>query len=154
MNKYFLLLILTVSASSQIYGFKKDDLKKLQASIKKGKPSCPKCDLSKINITSDLKDASLANADLEGAILKDAQLYKAHLPGANLKNAQLQQANLEDADLGKSHLQGADLTKANLDFAFFEGADLTGAKGVTKLGLNKSFAHLTNAKMPDGSLYN
>lgn len=67
---------------------------------------------------TDLRFASLKNAELIGASIKRADLKFSHLESANLM-----MAHLEGSDLKGAHLYGTNLFGANL-----EGADLTSAK--------------------------
>jgi uncharacterized protein YjbI with pentapeptide repeats len=89
-------------------------------------------------------DASMARANLEGAIaegadftgihataisLKDCKLRKSVFRGAELVNADLRGADLDGADLGRSDLseallEGAHLREADLRGAAMEGIDL------------------------------
>jgi hypothetical protein len=70
----------------------------------------------------NLRQASLAGADLDGE-----NLAGANLSGINLKGAILAGANLTGAVLKQANLAGANLTGANLAGANLTGADLKGA---------------------------
>jgi hypothetical protein len=74
------------------------------------------------NITPDLSNAILPDANLINANLTSANLTSANLTSANLGGADLINANLANANLGGATLIEADLRGANLF-----GADLTGA---------------------------
>jgi len=66
--------------------------------------------------------ASLAHADLSGAVLRDAGLTGVNLTHANLRNADLQGAKLAMADLSRADLRGANLRGARLVQARMRGA--------------------------------
>ena len=110
---------------------------------------------------TDLRNAYLGDAHLEGADLMATHLEGARLEGAHLETANLTEARLEEADLGwadldeadscGAHFEGADLTEArlagaNLFQAHLEGAYLIGAdlEGATLVG-----AHLERANLHD-----
>jgi uncharacterized protein YjbI with pentapeptide repeats len=118
--------------------------------------------------------ADLSGADLQEADLSDANLEGTLLTGANLKDADLTRGNLEGADLRvltvrmgiESRQIPADLTRANLTGAYLMDADLSGANlteavlsnvdltraKVDEEQLSAAYS-LTNAVMPDGTLY-
>jgi len=87
---------------------------------------------------ADLREASLAKANLNGAHLAGARATNASLPEARLRAANLMQADFSGSDLTK-----ADLTVANLFAALLVEADLTGA---SLLSANFFAADLTRAK--------
>ena len=106
-----------------------------------------------------LRDANLANVQLQGAILRGVQAQKVLLSGAqltrtNLSLAQLQEANLkgaqlEEADLSGAQLQGATLyasrlERSSLTSAYLERANLSNAH-LAKTDL--SAAHLVEASL-------
>jgi uncharacterized protein YjbI with pentapeptide repeats len=73
--------------------------------------------------------ASLAGADLTGALLHGADFSSASMQGTMLSHAQLygaalRDADLEAADLSQSKLQGADLTGAKLRASDLRGAHI------------------------------
>ena len=70
-----------------------------------------------------MQEASLNNAQLQGASLRAAQLQ-----GASLDEAQLQEASLDFAQLQGAWLQGAQLQEASLNNAQLQGAWLQGAQ--------------------------
>lgn len=85
-------------------------------------------------IKANLQEANLSEATLQGAFLNEAKLrkaifLKANLQGANLSEAILQGAFLtrsclQNANLSGATLQEADLTEANLQNANLNGANL------------------------------
>lgn len=85
-------------------------------------------------IKANLQEANLSEATLQGAFLNEAKLrkaifLKANLQGANLSEAILQGAFLtrsclQNANLSGANLQQADLTEANLQNANLNGANL------------------------------
>lgn len=76
----------------------------------------------------NLRNLSLASADLRGVDFSGSHLDQADLHNANLDRAKLVGVFLGEADLTGASLRDADLTKANLSFANFTRADLDGAK--------------------------
>jgi hypothetical protein len=64
---------------------------------------------------SELVDADLRQANLQGANLAHADLRSAHLQGAGLRRAILREADLRGADLTSAILDEADLTDAKVD---------------------------------------
>lgn len=76
---------------------------------------------------ANLEGADLGRANLQGADLGRANLQGTDLSQANLQGTNLSQANLREADLRATNLQGADLAGANLEGADFSGANLHGS---------------------------
>jgi uncharacterized protein YjbI with pentapeptide repeats len=72
----------------------------------------------------DLKEANLANQNLQGVWITDTKLKRANLRGANLRFARLRNVNLRKADLTNADLTGATLQNVNLQGALLEGAKL------------------------------
>ena len=84
-------------------------------------------------ICTDLRGASLVEAQLQGALLGGAQLHRASLRGAQLQGASLDGALLQAVDLSNAKLQGASLDRvqlqgALLDQTLLQGASLKGAQ--------------------------
>jgi hypothetical protein len=77
---------------------------------------------------ADLTGADLGGADFREANLNNANLREAHLVGANLSSADLGGANLRVAVLYDATLRDADLRGADLRGAYLQGADLTGVR--------------------------
>ena len=106
--------------------------------------------LNNINLSNAyLKDANIRNTTLTSAILTDADMTSADLIGADLVNANLINANLVNvnlinAKLYRAKLYSAKLTKANLINANLIGANLINA--------NLIGAKLTSADMIDTDL--
>jgi uncharacterized protein YjbI with pentapeptide repeats len=108
---------------------------------------------------TDLRDAPLYEAHLEGAVLFETHLEGAILRGAHLAGAYLYEAHLDGAGLLGAHLAGAMLYEAHLDGADLIGADLRGAdlvgayleganlSGADLRGANLSGAHLEGANL-------
>jgi uncharacterized protein YjbI with pentapeptide repeats len=86
-----------------------------------------------------LREAFIAGANLEGAILK-----KADLDGAVLRSAKLKKADLSRANLEGTNLEGADLEKAKLRYAQLDSANLANA---VLAGANFSQADLDSANL-------
>ncbi|WP_430013189.1 pentapeptide repeat-containing protein [Microcystis ichthyoblabe FBCC-A1114] len=76
---------------------------------------------------ANLNGANLNRANLNRANLNGAELYRANLNGANLKGANLNEANLIGANLKGANLNGAELYRANLNGAILYRANLNGA---------------------------
>jgi uncharacterized protein YjbI with pentapeptide repeats len=98
---------------------------------------------------SNLENAGLIFAHLEGAILAGAnlqgsELFKANIVGANLVKANLSQANLSQANLSQANLEKANLEKANLQGAILYKANLQGAN---LQGANLKWANLYKANL-------
>lgn len=111
-----------------------------------------------------LKDGSLKNADLEGALLNKIDLDGADLRGANLEKAVLNETLLRKADLRGANLKGAylmlsdlsraKLQKANLEGAYFitailDGADFSGAI-VDEEDLKRAWLRYEDLILPNG----
>lgn len=99
-------------------------------------------------IKANLQEANLSEATLQGAFLNKAKLRKAIFLKANLQGANLSEAILQGAFLTRSCLQNANLSRANLQQADLNGAnlqqaDLSGArlKGAYfgKANLNRAY---------------
>jgi uncharacterized protein YjbI with pentapeptide repeats len=71
-----------------------------------------------------LKQANLANSDLQGVDLQYANLQQANLNGSNLQQSNLQYANLQQAYLNGTNLQQAYLGSANLRQANIRSVNL------------------------------
>jgi uncharacterized protein YjbI with pentapeptide repeats len=104
--------------------------------------------------SASLKNANLAWAQMQYALLDDAQMQGANLSGAqlqwaSLKNTQLKGANLSEVWLQGANLSGAQLQEANLRGAHLEGADLSNAhlqvQGDDRVDLSN--AHLQGANL-------
>ena len=89
------------------------------------------------------ENASLAEANLEGAKFNSTVFSGAYLAGANLKNVELDNVWLMKADLTQANLQEAYLRFANLENANMYMADLSGAEGV-EVNLTKAFLKKAN----------
>ena len=74
---------------------------------------------SRRDVVGDFSGAALRGLDLSGANLEVAVLSGADLRGSILRDAQLANANLERANLFKAILNGADLAGASLVDAQF-----------------------------------
>jgi uncharacterized protein YjbI with pentapeptide repeats len=77
---------------------------------------------------ANLKRVNLSEADLSKADLRGANLTRSYLSATNLTEADLRGANLGEADLFEAKLNGADVTRANLREANLSGADLRGSR--------------------------
>jgi hypothetical protein len=77
---------------------------------------------------SNLARSWMPGSRLERSELVDADLRQANLQGANLADADLRSAHLQGADLRRAILREADLRGANLTDAILDEADLTAAK--------------------------
>lgn len=75
----------------------------------------------------DLRQANLRNATLREATMVGANLSGADLRGANLDSAKLQNARIVNADLSMASLRGANLQGADLSNATLLRGDLRGA---------------------------
>jgi uncharacterized protein YjbI with pentapeptide repeats len=102
---------------------------------------------------TDLRKASLADANLQGADLLGATLQGAHLGGAQLREANLGGVHLQEANLGDANLQGVRLNGVNLQGASLVGAQLEGAflggaqlQGALLVGANLQKASLDHAQ--------
>jgi hypothetical protein len=88
---------------------------------------------------TNLQEALLGDAQLQGANLERAWLQGADLVGAELQGANLVGANLQCANLAYARLQGA-----NLAGAWLQGAKLAGAR---LQGANLAYARLQGAEL-------
>jgi hypothetical protein len=77
---------------------------------------------------AQLRDANLRRAQLQGADMSWARMQDAHLNGAQLQNADLYHAHLQGAHLADAQLQDAGLTGAQLQKADLSGTQLQGAE--------------------------
>jgi Pentapeptide repeats (8 copies) len=98
---------------------------------------------------TDLHDADLFEANLQGVGLNSANLPGALLVGANLQGADLIEANLQGANLNEANLRGALVSEANLQGANLAGANLQGA---FLDGANLRGADLIGAKLVDARI--
>ncbi len=89
------------------------------------------------------ENASLAEANLEGAKFNSTVFSGAYLAGANLKNVELDNVWLMKANLTQANLQEAYLRFANLENTNMYMADLSGAEGV-KVNLVQAFMKKAN----------
>lgn len=111
-----------------------------------------KRDLSDVNLNgvdlsgeaTDLKQAILVRADLNGVDLSHAQLSKAILIGAQLSKANLFETDLSHADLSRAVFKEARLSHANLEGAKLFEADFFNAD-LRKANLSK--AELTEVNL-------
>ena len=89
----FLSLIFSIFfLSGQLFAYKESDLKKLKST-----KSCPKCDLTDLNLSG----ANLSGANLSGSNLGGSNLSGANLSGANLSETNLKEVNLTYANLSE-----------------------------------------------------
>jgi uncharacterized protein YjbI with pentapeptide repeats len=103
---------------------------------------------------SNLHDADLRGANLNGIHLSEADLRGADLSRANLSEADLSNAFLSNAFLSNADLRGAVLRGAVLSNADLYMANLSGAKGLTNEELLKQqVSFLEGATMPNGQKY-
>ena len=93
------------------------------------------CDLS----SSNLENAQLLHATLDGINLRDTDLTRVGLSSPRLTGLPEDRAELEGADLRGATLRSVDLMEAKLSWA-----DLSGAHAV---GVKLDGAHLRNAKL-------
>ncbi|PZV10510.1 MAG: hypothetical protein DCF22_16550 [Leptolyngbya sp.] len=101
-------------------------------------------------VNTNLQNAFLGKANLQGAHLTEANLQNAYLGETNLQEAFLRKANLQEAFLGKANLQGAYLTEANLQEGCLGGANLQGAR---LMKANLQNAHLEEANLQGASFW-
>ena len=103
--------------------------------------------LMKFKATNDCQGCDLIGANLnrfveivgdQGAKLIGTNLTNANLKHADLEGAKLFLANLDGADLTKANLEGANLLRANLRGANLEGAKLKDVSGLDKAKLCKT----------------
>lgn len=97
---------------------------------------------------TDISDANLNEAKLQGAFLMGTNLQVATLMEANLQDSFLISANLQGAVLMEANLQGAVLMGANLQVANLQGANLTGAKYLTLQQIESAIGDHTT-RLPD-----
>jgi uncharacterized protein YjbI with pentapeptide repeats len=102
---------------------------------------------------------NLSNTDIENALLIEAKLdgaflIKANLQEANLSEATLQGAFLNEAKLGKAIFLKANLQGANLSEAILQGAFLTRSclQNANLRGANVQRADLTEANLQNANL--
>jgi hypothetical protein len=100
---------------------------------------------------TNLRGASLTDAQLQGAILDDAQLQGAGLYRAQLQGASLYHAQLQGAGFYRAQLQGASLYRAQLQEASFLGAQLQRAN-LRDVQLQE--ADLFDAQLQGANLWN
>ncbi len=102
---------------------------------------------------ANLEGALLKKADLDGAVLRAAKLKKADLSRANLEGTNLEAADLEKAKLKYAQLDSANLATAQLGGANFSQADLDSAclAGARAERANFSRASLSNASLDEGN---
>jgi len=112
----FLSLIFSIFfLSGQLFAYKESDLKKLKST-----KSCPKCDLTDLNLSgsnlsgSNLSGSNLSGSNLSGSNLSGSNLSGSNLSGSNLKEVNLTYANLSGANLSETNLKEINLTYANL----------------------------------------
>jgi hypothetical protein len=98
---------------------------------------------------TDIRNADLMDAKLNGVLLIKANLKGAFLTKVSLEEAVIREANLEDADLIGANLYGADLEGANLGWAKL-GANLLNA-GLIRANLYG--ADLWGAKLQRADLW-
>jgi hypothetical protein len=92
---------------------------------------------------TDLRQAYLMNAHLEGAGLYMSHQEGAFLIGAHLEQADLKETHLEGAFLAGANLEGASFWEAHLEGAFLDSAnlkraDLRRAKGLTQEQIDRA----------------
>ena len=88
----FSLIFSIFFLSGQLFAYKESDLKKLKST-----KSCPKCDLTDLNLSG----SNLSGSNLSGANLKEVNLTYANLSGANLSETNLKEINLTYANLSE-----------------------------------------------------
>jgi len=108
---------------------------------------------------TNLDQANLTWASLQGAYLLNASLLSANFSRANLEGAYfigatLIRANLSDANLQGAHLHGVNLHKARLDGANLTKASLFHANlsEASARGANLNMANLSDANLTDADL--
>ena len=110
-----------------------------------------------------LRDANLANLQVQCAMLSGAWLTNANLSGAELPHADLSSARLRIANMSDAKFRNADLSKAILRGANLSGADLSDAdvhspdnkapvRGLTQAQLDEACAAPDNPPKLDGVL--
>ncbi len=87
----FLSLIFSIFfLSGQLFAYKESDLKKLKST-----KSCPKCDLTDLNLSgSNLSGSNLSGSNLSGSNLSGSNLSGSNLSGSNLSETNLKEVNL------------------------------------------------------------
>jgi len=120
--------------------------------------SAPTFPLDPATGQTDLRGASLAGKNLNGADLEGAEMSNATVQGVNLQGAFLANAVLTGAHLQGTNLQGADLSGADLRNATLQGSSLQGAnltnanlQGATLQGSSTNKVTWSNTVCPDGS---
>ena len=93
--------------------------------------------LMKFKATNDCQGCDLIGANLN-RFVEIVGDQGAKLIGTNLTNANLKHADLEGAKLFLANLDGADLTKANLEGANLSNANLKGVTNLDKAKLCKA----------------
>ena len=93
--------------------------------------------LMKFKATNDCQGCDLIGANLN-RFVEIVGDQGAKLIGTNLTNANLKHADLEGAKLFLANLDGADLTKANLEGANLSNANLKGVTNLDKAKLCKT----------------
>jgi hypothetical protein len=105
---------------------------------------------------TDLSNAILIRANLEGAKLNNAILTNANLSGAklndaNLTNAVLRGANLSEANIIDTNFQAADLTDCKIDgITFFAGAHGNVYRGPTFVDIQNLMRPIAAPAYPSG----
>lgn len=119
-----------------------------------------KCEKRRLNLTgqnlsggtfvdTDFDRTDLKNVKLMDSDLRQADVGSARLEGADLSKSKMMKLQGDRANFRQAKLQGADMTKAEVERADFSGANLSGAVMVkTELGrANLSGAVLDGADM-------
>jgi uncharacterized protein YjbI with pentapeptide repeats len=102
-----------------------------------------------LECASDLEDARLTGASMQGAILRGVNLRKADLEDANLEGADLCYANLKDAVLCRVNLTRAALSHVTgLEGSSLQDVNLENATGLK--GSEFARSQLTGAQLPHG----
>jgi uncharacterized protein YjbI with pentapeptide repeats len=109
-------------------------------------PDLTKADLSRWDLSNELKLRDPVGAGLLKADLSEANLSRANLTGAVLNGANLERANLTGADLSRADVRSATLVDTDLT-----GADLTGCRvyGVSAWRLKLDGAKQQNLVITD-----
>lgn len=99
--------------------------------------------------------ANLMKANLENVELDDVWLFKADLTQANLRNIHLRSANLENTNMYMADLSHAKGVRVNLVQSFLKKANLSGVSLVNSIlnDANLNEASLEKATLTDCSLY-
>lgn len=127
------------------------------------RPELAKLELSGIDLSgtylrgivvrdSDLHDARLGRADLQGSVLEDTQLAHADATGVDLRGGRLTRVCLEGAVLARAVLAGSIVSESDLNTATLSGSDLSAARfpdtrmnGAVMSDANASGADLSGA---------